>query len=133
MSSFKDPSCDIKQRPYGVLLGIMLGLRAHYTLASSRRSHGLDMYLYSPPLLGSLGVFQCCFVNSYPCGYEKIGQTTSVTLQHDVVTSHREDGTHIDDKSFLREHWSKSLKGKHSSILVILPLSYVVTPSGKDT
>jgi hypothetical protein len=133
MSSFKDPSCDIKQRPCGVLLGIMLGLRAHYTLASSRRSHGIDMYLYPPPLLGSLGVFQCCFVNSYPCGYAKIGQTTSVTLRHDLVTIHCEVGTHIDDKSFLREHWSESLKGKNSSILVILPLSYMVTSSGTDT
>jgi hypothetical protein len=57
---------------------------------------------------------------------------TSVTLWPDVVTNHCEDGTRIDDNIFLREHWSESLKGKHSSILVILPLSYVFTPSGKD-
>jgi hypothetical protein len=133
MSSFKDPTCDIKQRPCGVLLGIMLGLHAHFTLTTSRQSHGLDMYLYLSPLLISLGVFQCCFVNSYPCGYAKIGQTTSVTLRPDVVTIHHEARTRIDDKSFLREHWSESLKHKHSSILVILLLSYVVTPSGKDT
>jgi hypothetical protein len=131
MSSFKDPSCDIKQRPCGILLGIILFLHAHCTLTTSHRSHGLDMYLYSSPLLGSLGVFQCCFVNSYPCGYAKIGQTTSVTLRPDVVTSHREAGTHIDDNIFLREHLSESLKGNNSSILVILPLSYVVTPLGK--
>jgi hypothetical protein len=58
---------------------------------------------------------------------------TSVTLQPNVVTNHREYGTHIDDKSVLREHSSKSFKGKHYSILVILPLSYVVIASGKDT
>ena len=57
---------------------------------------------------------------------------TSVTLRLDVVTSHREDGTRIDDKIFLREHWSESLKGNNSSIFFILPLSCVVTPSGKD-
>jgi hypothetical protein len=58
---------------------------------------------------------------------------TSVTLRPDVVTNHREAGTHIDDKSVLREHWSDSFKGKHYSMLVILPFPYVVTPSGNDT
>ena len=58
---------------------------------------------------------------------------TSVTLRPDVATNHREAGTHIDDKSVLREHWSESFKGKRYSILVILPLSYVVIASGKDT
>ena len=132
MSSFKGPTYDIKQKPYGVLLGIMLILHANCTLTTPHQSHGLNMYLYSSPLLNSLRVFQCCFINSYPCGYAKIGQMTFVTLWPDVVTNHCEDGTHIDDNIFLREHWSKSLKGKHSSILVILPLSYVFTPSGKD-
>ena len=90
------------------------------------------MYLYSSPLLGSLGVFQFFFVNSYRCGYRKIAQTTSVGLRPNVVTNHHEVWNHIDDNIFFREHWLESFKGKHSSILVILPLSYVVTPSGKD-
>jgi hypothetical protein len=133
LSSFKYPTYDIKQRPCGILLGLMLDLRAHCTLTTSHRSHGLDIDLYSSALLDSLGVFQCCFVNSYPCGYTKLGQTTSVTLRPDVVINHREAGTCIDDRSVLREHWSESFKGKHSFLLVILPLSYVVTPSGNDT
>jgi len=87
----------------GVLLGLLLDLRAHCTLTTLHRSHGIDTDIYSSLLLDSLGVFPLfVFVNSYPRVYVKHCQTKFVTLRPDVVTSHREARTRINERSVQR-------------------------------
>jgi hypothetical protein len=103
LSRFNDLTCNIKQRNLW-----------HTPWASARPScplHSRNLALITWPQHRSLLVtitrlirgFPIIFlVNSYPCVYAKHCQMTFVTLWPDVVTSHHEAGTHIDERSIQR-------------------------------